>query len=422
MINREKYLKELALFQDKDVIKVITGVRRCGKSTILDLMKERLRSQGVEAERLISFKMESMEFDSVQNYRDLYTLISGRIKGVSKPYLFLDELQEVEGWEKVVNALRVDFDCDIYITGSNAFLLSSEIATLLSGRYVEIPMLPLTFEEYLLFRGIVWQPGASAGFDKEGHPILLDDVLEQFKVNGGFPFLSFSVPSREEHRLYMKSLYDTVLVRDILQRARRKGRRNPENPQLLDRTCRFLSNNIGNETSLNSMTIALQTDFKDVANETVRTYAHALQEAYLFYHVDRYDLKGKELLKTNGKNYIVDLGIRSYLEGYRNTDSGRALENIVYLQLLFDGWEVTVGKLRAGEIDFVATKDEQTVYIQVTDDMRDEETQERELKPLRAVKSAFPKVVIVRTGDYPADYDGIRVIKLVDFLLHSKEL
>ena len=422
MINREKYLKEIALFQDKDVIKVITGVRRCGKSTILDLTKEHLRSQGVASERLISFKMESMEFDSVQNYRDLYTLISGRLKGVYKPYLFLDELQEVEGWEKAVNALRVDFDCDIYITGSNAFLLSSEIATLLSGRYVEIPMLPLTFAEYLLFRGISWQSGASAGFDKTGQPILLDDVLEQYKINGGFPFLSFSVPSREEHRLYMKSLYDTVLVRDILQRTRRKGRRNLADSRLLECTCRFLADNIGNETSLNGMATALRTDFEGIANETVGAYTNALQEAYLFHHVNRYDLKGKELLKTNGKNYIVDLGIRSYLEGYRNADSGRALENIVYLQLLFDGWDVAIGKLRAGEIDFVANKDERTVFIQVAEDMRSEETQERELKPLKAVKSAFPKVVIVRTGDYPTDYDGIRVIRLVDFLLHNKEL
>ena len=220
----------------------------------------------------------------------------------------------------------------------------------------------------------------------------------------------------------MKSLHDTVLVRDILQRVRRKGRRTPENPQLLDRACRFLSNNVGSETSLNGMATVLRTDFKDVANETVRAYTNALQEAYLFYHVDRYDLKGKELLKTNGKNYIVDLGLRSYLEGYRNTDSGRALENIVYLQLLFDGWDVAIGKLRAGEIDFVASKDARTVFIQVTDDMRSKETQERELKPLKAVKSAFPKVVIVRTGDYPTDYVGIRVIKLVDFLLHNKEL
>ena len=422
MVPREKYLKNIALFQDKDIIKVITGIRRCGKSTMLDLCKERLRSQGVPEERLISFKMESMEFDSIKNHRDLYALISGRLKGIEHPYLFLDELQEVEGWEKAVNALRVDFDCDIYITGSNAFLLSSEISTLLSGRYVEIPMLPLTFAEYLDFRAIQWKPSASAGFEQDGSPILLDDALEQFRVNGGLPFLAFSVPSREEHRLYMKSLCDTVLVRDILQRSRRKGRRQLTNPQLLEHVCRFLSNNIGNEMSPSKAASMLKEGFGDVASATVEAYANSLREAYLFDHASRYDLKGKELLKTNGKNYIADLGIRSYLEGYRNTDSGRTLENMVYLQLLFDGWNVTVGKLRAGEIDFVARKDERTVLIQVTDDMRNEETRERELKPLMAAKSAFPKTVIVRTGNYPTDYDGIRIIKLVDFLLHNKEL
>lgn len=422
MIKRDKYLHELQLFQDEDLIKVVTGVRRCGKSTMLDLMREDLAARGIAAERLISLKMESMEFDAVRDYRDLYTLIAGRIRGVDRPYLFLDELQEVERWEKAVNALRVDFDCDIYITGSNAFLLSSEISTLLSGRYVEIPMLPLVFSEYLDFRGISWKPGDTAGFSGSGEPILLDDALEQFRVNGGLPFLSFSVPTREEHRLYLKSLYDTVLVRDILQRERRKDRRRLTDPLLLQRICRYLSDNIGNETSPHAIASTLREEFRAVADETVGAYVHALREAYFFYHARRFDIKGKELLKTNGKNYIVDLGLRSFLADYRNTDTGRTLENMVYLQLLYDGWEVSVGALRVGEIDFVARKDERCVLIQVTDDMREAATLERELRPLRSAKVAYPKVVIVRTGDYPTDYDGIRVIKLRDFLLHVQEL
>ena len=282
MIEREKYLRKLELFQDKDIVKVITGVHRCGKSTLLDLMKERLINKGVSPSRIVSFRMESMEFYQVKTYSELYTLISGRIKGIDHPYLFLDELQEVEGWERAVNALRVDFDCDIYLTGSNAFLLSSEISTLLSGRYVEIPMFPLTFEEYLNFRGLIWASGTSVAFDKNNEPFLLDDVLEQFRVNGGFPFLSFSVPSREEHKLYMKSLYDTVLIRDILQRDQRKNRRQLTNASLLEKICRFLSNNIGNEISLNAMAKILRSDFQSVANETVEAYAKALQEAYLF--------------------------------------------------------------------------------------------------------------------------------------------
>ena len=422
MIKRDKYLNTLRAFQDTDLVKVVTGVRRCGKSTLLDLMMEDLASRGVSRERLISLKMESMEFDSVRDYRDLYAIVKGRIQGIERPYLFLDELQEVDRWEKAVNALRVDFDCDIYITGSNAFLLSSEISTLLSGRYVEVPMLPLVFSEYLDFRRVSWTPGSTAGFTSEGEPLLLDDLLEQFRANGGMPFLSLSAPTREEHHLYMKSLYDTVLVRDIMQRERRKGRRQLTNPQLLERICRYLSNNIGNETSSHAIGNALRGEFKTTADETIGAYVQTLQEAYFFYHVRRFDIKGKELLKTNGKNYIVDLGLRSFLEGYRNTDVGRTLENMVYLQLLYDGWEVSVGALRVGEIDFVARRDERCVLIQVTDDMRDPATLERELRPLRNARTDYPKAVIVRTGDYPTDYDGIRVVKLRDFLLHVREL
>ena len=424
MIIRKKYLNQLIAFQDKDLVKVVTGVRRCGKSTLLEMMGNHLRAQGVSEERLVMLKMESMEFDAVKTYRELYDLIRGRVEGVQHPYIFLDELQEVTGWERAVNALRVDIDCDLYITGSNAHLLSSELSTLLSGRYVEVEMQPLVFSEYLDFRGVdcARRPSASGGVAQmsDGQFVTLDALLGQFLQFGGLPFLALSSPNVEEHRIYCKSLYDTVITRDILMRDRRHDRRRLNNPELLEKVCRFLANNIGNECSFNSMAAVLRAEGSSASNATVEAYVDALKEAYLFYRARRYDVRGKELLKTGGKHYIVDTGMRSYLEGYRNTDVGRVLENAVYLELRYRGYEVSVGKLRAGEIDFVATRPSERWYIQVCDDMRSHETQERELAPLRALRDSHPKTVIVRDGTYPTDIDGVRIVPAVDFFLGER--
>ena len=420
MIEREKYLNQLLLFKDTGLIKVVTGVRRCGKSSLLALMQERLRQEGVEANRIISFQMESMEFDAIRDYQSLYATVKGRIESIPRPYLFFDELQEVEGWERTINSLRADGDCDIYITGSNAHLLSSELSTLLSGRYVEVEMLPLVFSEYLAFRGIAapatHDPQAIAE-DRDGSPVSLGMLFEQFREYGGFPFLSFSEPSRDEHRLYLKSLYDTVVIRDILERDRRKGARLPRNGRLLERICRFLADNIGNENSPHSIANALRSNSEKASSDTVGAYISSLCDAYLFYPAKRYDIKGKELLKTNGKHYIVDTGLRSFLDGYRNSDPGRTLENIVYLQLLYAGYEVAVGKLRQGEVDFVATRDSERFYIQVCEDMRDEATLDRELRPLRAIGDAYPKLVVTGLGSYPRNIDGIAIRSITEFLL-----
>ena len=426
MIVRQKYLDELIAFQDQDLIKVVTGVRRCGKSTLLDMMREHLAAQGVPERRLVTFKMESMEFDGIGDYRDLYQIVRERTEGVERPYLFFDELQNVSGWEKAVNSLRVDMDCDIYVTGSNAFLLSSELATLLSGRYVEIRVQPLTFAEYLDFRGATWYPSAHRNADvvtfADGGFATLDRMLDEFRRYGGMPFLSLDAPDERRHRDYYRSLYQTVIVRDILTRERRRGRRVLGDRALLERVCAFMADIVGSETSMNRIAGTLRDDGVTASRDTVSAYLGALEEAYLFCEVRRYDIKGRALLKTGGKYYIVDTGLRSYLDGYRGTDLGHTLENMVWSQLVYDGFDVRVGHLRDAEVDFVVTRDGTRAYVQVTEDMSDERTFERELAPLRRIDDAFPKAVVVMRGSYPTQVDGIQIIGAADFFLHRRRI
>lgn len=422
MIVRQKYLDELIAFKDCDLIKVVTGMRRCGKSTLLDMMADHLMRMNVPPERIFMFKMESMEYAGLADYKKLYAKVIEEVAHVEHPYLFFDELQEVLGWEIAINALRVDLECDIYITGSNAYLLSSELSTKLSGRYVEIHMLPLTFEEYLEFKGANWYSKEDRQRDlvtfNDGGFSTLASMLEDYRRFGGLPYLALQETNQAHHKAYMKTLYDTVLIRDIMERDRRRDRRQLKSPELLERIALFLADNIGNENSINKMAGALRAEKMESANNTVAAYIGALCESYLFYPCRRYDIKGKENLKTGGKHYIVDVGIRNYLQGYRDSDQGRVLENIVYLQLLYDGYEASIGKLRAGEVDFVATRDGETLYIQVTEDMSDQSTMERELAPLFAIRDAHPKMVVVAKGSYPTNIDGVKIVKIEDFLLH----
>ena len=422
MIVRQKYLDKLIAFQDTDLVKVVTGVRRCGKSTLLDMMKEHLSSQGVSSSRLLSFKMESIEFEGITDYRELYARVIEKINGVEHPYLFFDELQNVEGWEKAINSLRVDVDCDIYITGSNAFLLSSELATLISGRYVEIPMQPLVFSEYLLFRGAQWAGAGEKNSDialfEDGSFVTLCSLFEQYRTYGGFPYLALNKPDVQMHRDYMNSVYGTIIVRDIMMRAQRKSLRGVSSRAILEKICVFLSDNIGNETSLNKIAGTLRADGATTNRDTAGFYISTLVEAYLFAHVSRFDIKGRELLKTGGKYYIIDSGMRSYLDNYRDSDTGRVLENLVYNQLIYDGYSVMVGHLRGGEVDFVATRPRQRLYVQVAEDMRNEETLSRELGPLRKIGDEYRKIVVVLDGSYPSDIDGIEIVNAIDFFLH----
>lgn len=423
MFTRQKYLNQLLAFKDKDLIKVVTGVRRCGKSTLLNMMQEYLRCHGVSDERILSFKMESMDYDGL-TYKELYNLVKEKTTDINHPYLFFDELQDIEGWEKAINSLRVDIDCDIYITGSNAYLLSSELSTLLSGRYIEIEMLPLTFAEYLDFQGAKPANQEYSALDlftfQDGSFATTESLINQYRRFGGLPYLALEKPNIETHRAYCKTLYDTVVVRDILQRDKRRDRRQITNEDLLKRLCTFLSNNVGNENSINSIVGALKAENIKAVHDTVNVYINALCEAYLFYPIRRFDIKGKELLKTGGKHYIVDTGIRNFLEGYRDRDQGHMLENIVYLQLLYDGFDVSIGKLRNGEVDFIASNAEGKTYIQVTEDMTDPITLKRELAPLQSIRDSYPKVIIAMRGNYPTEIDGVRILGASDFLLHQK--
>lgn len=338
MVPRNRYLEKLIAFRDTDVIKVVTGMRRCGKSTLLDMMRKHLEDNGVPSECLLTFKMESFELEGVRDWRELYRHVDGLMPAGKRCYLFFDELQEVAGWEKTINALRVDRDCDIYVTGSNAFLLSSEIATLISGRYVEIRMHPLAFSEYVDFLGPTDVTNRLAVFGREDI-VALDDLLDRYLTFGGLPFLAASKLPEQEMRDYIWSTYQTIVGRDILAREARRGRRSVTSRSVLDRVTSYLADNISNPTSINKIVGTLAENGAKSSHGVVDTCVSALEETYIFSHARRFDIKGRDILKTGGKFYIEDLGLRAFLDGYRGSDSGRVLENAIYNRLVYDGYQ-----------------------------------------------------------------------------------
>lgn len=416
--NRRRYLERALEFQDTDLIKVITGVRRCGKSSLLDLVRARIESEDASGCTCVKINLES-KTNVVRSEDDLYNFFRERLSQNGKTYIFIDEPQLIPGWQSAVNAMRVDFDCDIYLTGSNAYLLSSELSTYLSGRYVEVKMLPLAMSEYLDFCGIRFPPASSVALLSDGTPALFDDLLEKYLAYGGMPALARLDMTQSAHSAYMSGFYSAVVTRDILNRERAFGQSRISDPALLERIARFLGDNIGNQFSIKSVADALVSSGTKTTNKTVGSYIGALNEAFLFYKADRYDLHGKDILRTNPKQYIVDLGLRSFLVGYRSSDYGRLFENAVYMQLLYEGWQVHVGKLFGKEIDFVAVKDGRTLYVQATDEMHSEKTRERELGALRSIRDDYEKIVVVRQGSYEADDRGIRIVPARDFFLEE---
>lgn len=417
LVTRQTYLDRILMFRDTDLIKVVTGVRRCGKSSLLELTRDAIMSEQVSGRSFASLNLESRKC-SIANENDLYAFFKSKMSAEGRTYLFIDEPQRIKGWQSAVNALRVDFDCDIYLTGSNAYLLSSELSTYLSGRYVEIKMLPLAMNEYLDFCGISFGD-AAATVGADGQVILFDDVLERYLKYGGMPAIASLSTTQEAHSLYLSGLYDAVVTRDVLNRERNRERSKVVDPVLLERITAFLADNIGNKLSMKSIADTLTSAGTKTTNKTVDSYVTALDDAYLFYRADRYDLHGKEILRTNPKRYIVDLGLRSFLGGYRASNMGRSFENAVYIQLLYRGWHVHVGKLYDKEVDFIAVKDGKTVYVQVTDEMFSESTRKREIEPLRAIRDAHEKIVVVRQGKYEPDIDGIRILPAKDFFSSS---
>ena len=429
--SRDLYLNRLIAFQDTEPVKVVTGIRRCGKSSLLKLMRKHLIDTGIRQDQIINMNFESMEYRNM-DVRAFYDHVKGKILPDKKMYLFFDELQRLDKWEDAVNSFRVDFDCDIYITGSNAYLLSSEYSTYLAGRHVEIKMLPLSFKEFLEFHGYeVRDYKAPTGvmkkraYDSTGETIQWEDLFEAYVRYGGMPGIADVGLEQDKVLALLDGIYSTVVVRDILEREKRRGRRQITDPVLLRKIILFLADNIGNNTSLNSISNTLVSEkmLTDRAKQgkpaiqTLAAYVDALLEAYMFYEIKRYDVKGKAELKTLGKYYIVDMGLRNYLLGYRDMDTGHIIENIVYFELLRRGFDVAIGKVGEKEIDFIAKKDDVKIYYQVTDDMSSESTRERELAPLRAVRDNYEKVVIAMSTNSTAEVEGIKIVRLIDFLL-----
>lgn len=405
-INRPEYLKRLIEFKDKDIVKIITGIRRCGKSTLLDLYEDYLLESGVDAEHIIHMNMESLKYRHLSDYLAFYDYISDRIAAKGRSYLIFDELQEVLHWEKAVESFRLDFDVDIYITGSNAYLLSSEFSTLLSGRYVEIRLLPLSFKEFLTF------------YEFESDTAV-EDRFQRYLQLGGMPVLrefDFNMARINET---LEGIYTTVILRDVLER-------NPgADNLLLKKLVLFLCDNIGSMTSPNRIGNILSAEGNldrgagksSVASKTVDRYITMLNNAFIFRSVGRYDIKGKQLLKTLEKNYIIDLGFRNMLLGYRDADRGHILENVVYLELLRRDYRISIGKVGEFEVDFVAEKPDEKVYIQVTETMQGEDVRERELRPLRTIPDNYKKMVLSMDRSFIKSYDGIELVNIIDFLL-----
>ena len=400
MKNRQSYLNTLFEFLDKEVIKVIVGVRRCGKSTLLRLFSEELEKRKIPKKNILHLNFESMRYREIVDYNLFYDYIAERIPDNGKVYLLIDEPQNVIGWEKAVNSFKVDFDCDIYITGSNARLLSSELSTLISGRYVEIDLYPLSYKEYLDFHGI----------EKS------DKTFQEYLKFGGFPSIVELGVNVDRINDVLDGIYNTVIVKDVIAKSKIKDE------ELLQKIVAFLADNVGNSTSSNSIAKSLVSEKRientkmAPATSTVESYINALRKAFVFYEAKRYDVKGKNLLKTLGKYYIVDTGLRNMLLGYRDVDRGHILENIVFLELKRRGYNLFIGKVDEKEVDFIAEKASHKMYIQVCETLGDDNTLKRELAPLLAIQDNYEKLIITNDKTFVESYEGIKVKNTADWL------
>lgn len=396
MINRPEYLKKLHQFKDKNVIKVIMGIRRCGKSTIFELFQKDLLENGVTKDQIQFINFENMDFEHLLNYRALHEHIKSKLITDKMNYIFLDEIQNVENFQKVVDSLQLLPNVDIYITGSNAHLLSGELATLLSGRYVTINMLPLSFNEYL-----------SSFSDKTD----LGRKFKDYLVNSSFPYTTELNGNRDLIRDYLNGLYSTIVLKDIM------SRNNILNSLVLEDVIRFMFKNIGNLSSIKSISDTMTSDGRKISTHTVENYLSGLINSYVLHKVGRYDVRGKQYLKSRDKYYVADIGLRYFLLGSRDVDYGQVLENVVYLELLRRGYEIYVGKVGALEIDFVALKNGETEYYQVAYTVKNENTLARELCSLEAVTDHNRKYLITMDDLPTTFYNGIKQINAIDWLL-----
>lgn len=396
LIQRTEYLKKLIAFKDKHLIKVVTGIRRCGKSTLLEIYQKWLREQGVNDSQIISINFEDIDYEELTDYKKLYTYIKERLTEGSMTYIFLDEVQNVDNFAKVADSLYIKENVDLYITGSNAYMLSSEIATHISGRYVQIEMLPFSFKEYMESTG-----------DMSERDIKYTEYLQ----NSSFPYTLELKGQADEIRDYLEALYNTIVVKDIIARKR------ISDPMMLKSVLRFIFDNIGNPLSSKKIADTMTSAGRKVDSRTIEKYLDALTESYIIYQAKRYNIKGKQYLKTHEKYYVVDIGMRFMLLGSKNIDAGHILENVVYLELLRRGYDVYVGKLDEFEVDFVAQNSKGITYFQVALSVRDEKTLQRELRPLQMIKDHYPKALLTMDEDPETHYDGIRRINARDWLL-----
>ena len=398
MVIREKYLKRMIDAKDTEFIKVITGVRRSGKSTLLLMFKDYLVHHHVKEENIIYINFESAMYDDIKNYKDLYQYIQKRIKD-SKVYLLLDEVQNVEAWEKAINSFKVDFDIDIYITGSNAYLLSSELSTLLSGRYIEIKVYPLSFKEYLVFNQ----------YDNQN----IEDKFYEYLRYGGLPAITLIKNNDELVLSYLNDIYNTIVKKDIIDRN------NIKDSALLENIIKYLVTNIGSPISANKISDYLNSNkiVEKSNHQTIDNYLNMLEKSFIMYKADRTDIRSKSLLKTLGKYYISDTGIRNIILGFRNIDEGHLLENVVYLELLRRGYRVNIGKTNNYEVDFVAENPNDIKYFQVTKTLLSDEVKEREIRSLESINDNYEKIILTMDKPISRDYNGIKVMNIIEWLL-----
>lgn len=406
MVQRKEYINQLLSWKDDRVIKVVTGIRRCGKSTLLAQFQNILREKGIEDEQIISINFEELEYEDLLDYKKLYTFLKERINPNKQNYIFLDEIQRVVSYEKVVDSLYVKEYIDIYITGSNSYMLSGDLATLLTGRYVEIKMLPLSFKEFSEARG-----DAS------------EKAFSEYLAVGGLPYIASMDQNTEKLNTYLEGIYNTVIIKNIEERQSRKesdpSKRRVSNIVLLKSIAKFLASVVGSPISIRSVTDYLISNGRKVSPNTVDNYIEALCESFIFYEVERFDIAGKELLKTNKKYYMVDLGLRNYILPKRTYDLGFSIENIVYFELLRRGYQVNIGKLGDTEVDFVARKNDEIKYYQVTADMTAESTFTREMRSLKAINDNYERIVLTLDRFTLGNYEGIKVINVLDWLLDN---
>jgi len=399
MINREEYLDELIRWKDKDLIKVVTGIRRCGKSTLFDLFIDYLKTSGVKSNQIIHINLEDADYD-FKDYKELYHFINDKIVSEDNFYVFLDEVQNVPGFQRAVDSLYIKKNVDVYITGSNAYILSGELATLLSGRYIEIKMLPLSFKEYV------------SAFDNNNYQQLFLDYMRNGGMPGNINILKSNVNDLDK---YLDGIFSTIVYKDIM------ARNNITDKLLLESVIKYIFDSIGSPISIKKISDTLTSKGISTSNHTVENYITALLESFLVYKAERFDVKGKNLLARDYKYYVVDSGLRSYLLGKKaDSDMGHILENIVYLELLRRGYKVYVGKVDDLEVDFVAENRDGLRYYQVALTVRDEKVLERELRSLQKTGDHYPKTLLTLDMDLETDYDGIRKVNVVDWLLSDE--